>query len=276
MTTTAQCSASAKPAYGFPHLVYATRLMSGRTSFAFSRVSEWQAKRDAIAVMLGNMPSLVKAHVTRQEWAHSESPKMSTVDYVPTIRLASACESIANALYAMADIAASFGHLVSKQALTNRFNALQKCCAEGKNADLAKCLGDLSSYRKVRELRTEWVHHSSIFVAEDDKGEPMLVVRCYRRVSDRVEFKGEKTFSSVAQLCGWVSEAVAMLDRFAGFLLERYVLPGFDPDQVFTDLVRAENGLPKTDAEGKFVFEKLTTRAYLARFGITLPKGSGC
>jgi len=51
-------------------------------------------------------------------------------------------------------------------------------------ADLSRfpvlaALGELQWYERVREIRTEWAHFSSIFLGEGSDGEPVIVLRAY-------------------------------------------------------------------------------------------------
>jgi len=186
------------------------------------------------------------------------------------MRLANACEATANGLYSMAEVAANFANKVSGGSLPTSFNALRKKCAGTSGSEVALALGDLQWYRKVRELRTEWAHYSSIFMAEDEAGGTILCVRAYRRPSDKVEFKAEKFSCTIDDFIGWVRNALATLDRFAGFLLKRYVVTTFALDATFTSAVLDKNGFPIIKEDHRFTVETISIREYLKRGGIVV------
>ena len=198
--------------------------MSSDTLF-FKQVEEWEAKRKSIQVQLSDLPNLVAGHVERSSRPYAPDGRYRLVDAAPTVRLANACEAIANCLYSVAEIAANFANRASKGALPTSFNAIRKKCADFPTSELSAALGDLQWYRKVRELRTEWAHYSSIFIAENKQGEVMLCVRAYRRESDMQEFAGPNFSCTIDQFIEWVRNAIVTLDDFAGFVLKMFVLP---------------------------------------------------
>jgi hypothetical protein len=255
--------------YGLDHLFHATRYRGKDTSY-FDRVDEWRAKRDAIAVLLEDMPSLIEAARKPLGAIHPTSPHITIVDPRPGIRLIVACEGIANTLYSAAEIAANFANIASKGAISSRFSKVREACDGDAPPEFAAQLGDLQWYRKVRELRTEWAHFSSIFIGIDENSEPLLCVRSFRRVSDRKEFVGQRTFCRAHELSDWVERATENLERFAGYLLTKYVIPLFEPEQPVTWVVRDELGFPLLRDGSRVCTERVTYREFLRRGGIEI------
>jgi hypothetical protein len=253
----------------FRHLVHATSLHSAETMF-FSQVAEWKAKRETLLLQLSDIPDLVAAHLARTKTPYAPDEKITLVDMAPTIRLANACEATANCLYAAAEISANFANKASRGVIPSSFNSLRKKCEKDTASELAISLGDLQWFRKIRELRTEWTHYSSIFIASGSDGEAMLCVRAYRRISDRVEFTTPNFSCSIVEFCQWVRAALITLDKFSGYLLNKYVIPSLPLDQTFTSAVYDKNGFPIIKPDFRFEVETITIRQYLLRAGILL------
>jgi len=253
----------------FRKLSYATRLVSEETRH-FEHVSEWAAKRQTLLVQLTDIPVLVRAHLERSSHPYERDPKISIVDQVPTIRLANACEATANCLYSVAEIAANFANKTTKGLVPSSFNALRKKCEKDPESEISSTLGDLQWFRKIRELRTEWTHYSSIFIASGDNKELLLCVRSYRRASDRLEFTTPNFSCTIDEFVGWVRSALSTLDRFAGYLFDHHVLPNLPLDQTFTSAVYDEHGFPIIKEDMRFEVETITIAEYLRRGGISV------
>lgn len=227
---------------GFRDLVLAARIQTAATSY-FELVSGWEEKRTNLSVLLLDLPALVEGHRTRKEVPDAQQPRLKLIDMIPTRRLANACESAANALYGMAEIAARFANLASGGVLPASFNALRKTVEAGRaEPDLKRALGDLQWYKKVREIRTEWAHFSTVFIG-GDPDDPLIAVRDHRRSSDKEEFRGHAVLS-VRDFIAWVSGAIGTTDTFAEYLLRKYVLSRFDLAAEFTLPVYDSRGIP--------------------------------
>jgi hypothetical protein len=253
----------------FKQLAYATRLVSGETRY-FEQVSEWGEKRSTLLVQLEDIPYLLEAHRTRKQEPYARDPRIQLVDYTPTTRLANACEATANCLYAMAEIAANFANKASAGEIPASFNRLRKKCEINSASDIATALGDLQWYGKIRELRTEWAHYSSIFIAEDESDSTIICVRAYRRQTDRVQFQAANSSCTVHEFVGWVRKAIATLDSFAHFLLKKYVIPTFQLDKTIICPVYDENGFPLMKDGNLISVETISIRECLRRGGIVV------
>jgi hypothetical protein len=251
----------------FRKLAYATKLVSAETRY-FEQVSEWAAKRRTLALQLADITTLVKEHRERASHPYEFDPKIKIFDQVPTIRLSNACEATANCLYSVAEIAANFGNKATNGLVPSSFNALRKKCEKNPSLDICSALGDLQWFRKIRELRTEWTHYSSIFIASGDQDEVLLCVRSFRRASDKVEFTTPNFSCTIDEFVGWVRAALSTLDQFAGYLLDHYILTNLPLDQTFNAAVYDKNGFPMIKDDLRFEVETITIAEYLRRGGI--------
>lgn len=253
----------------FRKLSYATKLISAETRY-FEQVAEWKDKRQTLFVQLSDISTLVRNHLERSTRPYELDNKISVVDQIPTIRLANACEATANCLYSIAEIAANFANKATKGEIPSSFNALRKRCEKDAETMVCTTLGDLQWFRKIRELRTEWTHYSSLFIASGDNKEVLLCVRSYRRISDRQEFTTPNFSCTIEEFVDWVRAALATLDRFAGYLLEYHVLPNFQLEKTFTAAVYDKNGFPIIKDDLRFETETITIAEYLRRGGIAV------
>jgi hypothetical protein len=228
-------------------------------------VAEWDAKRKALIVMIGELPELVVAHKGRVLGPHPNSPEITVYNAVPSIHLANACETVSHLVYSMAEVAARFGNKVFQE-FPATFNALRKKIRKGElGTEVTNALGDLQWYEKMREIRTEWAHYSSPFIGEKD-GEPSLVLRSFRSVDNRQQFTGHVSFS-VDDLSGWARSALETIDKFAELLLRRHVLPKFDLDREIVQMVYDETGFPII-RNGIPQSETMTVREFMRRYKI--------
>jgi len=253
----------------FKKLTYVAKVISPETRY-FTQALEWEAKRDTLVIQLTDIPALVMAYQARRRVPYTNNPRITLVDTTPGVRLANACEATANCLYSIAEVASNFANKASRGVLPAGFNDLRKKCEKSPSLEVAVALGDLQWYRKVRELRTEWAHYSSIFIGEDANGRTELGVRAYRRPSDKVEFRGPVFLCPVEVFVGWVKSAVATLDSFAGYLLNTFVIPSMPLDQTFLTPVYDEDGFPISREDHTLVVETISVREYLKRGGIAV------
>lgn len=253
----------------FKKPLYTTRVMSRDTQYHV-QAFEWGAKRDTLVVQLADIPILARAYKARKKEPYQSNPQITLVDPTPEVRLANACEATANCLYAIAEIASNFANKASSGVLPAGFNKLRKKCEQDPALEVAVALGDLQWYRKVRELRTEWAHYSSIFIGEDANGTIELGVRAFRRPSDKVEFHGPIFICPVQEFVGWVEGALATLDSFAGYLLRTFVIPTMRLDNTFLAPVYDKNGFPITREDHTFVVETISVRDFLKRGDIAV------
>jgi hypothetical protein len=129
----------------------------------------------------------------------------------------------------------------------------------------------LGWYKKVRELRTEWAHYSTVFVAEEKNAESIIVVRCHRRPSDREEFRQEIQVR-IADLIDWINRAIATVDNLGNYLLVRYIIPRLDLTAKVTAPKLDKGGWPIVKADHTFEVEEITVADHLAQCGIRLAR----
>ena len=249
----------------FRHLVGASSVVSGETLY-YHLVQGWSDKREALQVGLADVPALVEAYEGRRQAPSPSQSEITVYDKVPEIRLGTALVSLSNGVYSMAEVAAHFASRASGT-LPRSFNKIRRKISEGRLDDaLAEALGDLQWFSKVREIRTEWAHHSHIFVAPGEAGDPVIVVRSFRRRSDRLEFT-QNVVSTTSEFIGWIERALDTLDRFAVYLLETYVVPVVREAPKFRSPVSDAHGVLIVK-DGLFETEMIDGREHLARLGI--------
>lgn len=233
----------------------------------FRLVDEWEWKRQALMINLADLPGLVAAHKNCDQRPYEGNPAITIFDNVPRIRLSNACESVTNLVYSMANIAAKLANRISN-VFKDSFNSLRKKVVEGKlDQELLEVLGDLQWYEKVREIRTEWAHHSSPFIGENSTTkEPEIVVRCLRRDSDRVQFK-DRIAVSVDDLAQWASKALTTIDNFAGYIVRKFAVPLFNVQSKTGVMLHDENGWPLLK-DGAPQGGYITVGEYMWRYGI--------
>lgn len=230
-------------------------------------------KRNHVLLYLNDLPLRVQEYNQRQKTPHPKHGNMRSEDALPGRRLASACEGLSNAVYAMHEIVARFANRASAAAraypeIPRSFNDVCKRFRDGTlDASLIAGLNSLDSYERVRELRTEWTHYSTIFIAEDAGG-PLLVARSERRSGDRIHFPEDKTLFHVVDLQTWANRAVEVADDFCLECYKRYVLPSIDLDHEVAEPVRDEYGFPVLDAKGGLLTTRITVRAQFTKLGI--------
>ena len=253
----------------FDQLTYASRCCHDICPY-LALIFEWAAKREHVALYLHDLPSLLKAYSERATQIHPTNPNAVLIDPYPGVRLATACEGLAHCVYAMAEIAASVGNKASNGAIPSSFNQLCSKVRSGKlDNELTKQLPDLDWYARVRELRTEWCHHSSIFIGRDG-GDPILCVNCYRRPGDQVIFKGRLQIRPT-ELMNWSERATLAIDGFGSAIFYQFILPKMPLDAMIFCPSIDHLGFPKMTSDGRLIGERIPLRQYLSRGGIDVP-----
>jgi hypothetical protein len=153
------------------------------------------------------------------------------------------------------------------------FNAIRKKveCGEFSETGLTQWVNDFEWYRKVREVRTEWAHPSTISIGEID-GTSLVVVRCLRRPSDRQEFP-QDIHIGIADLIDWIRRAISVVDGLGNYLLVEHIIPKLDPSANPVLPKRDAAGWPIIRADHTFEVEELSGRDYLAQVGIVMTGG---
>jgi hypothetical protein len=252
----------------FDHLFWATKI-ANKTNPYFRLVSDWGEKRKHLSVYILTLPDSVQEYKNSESRPYDADPRITIVNSIPRIRLASMCEAAANCLYSLAELSAQFGSKTSKGIFPASFNHFRKKLEKGEYGnDLLAQIGDLQWYRKVREIRTEWVHHSTIFIGKRDN-EPIMVIRAYRRTSDREEFSADIQVT-IPELIDWMEKAIHTIDSFGGFLLKNHIIPSLPLDDEILLPKYDQNGFPIILPDNRFDTEKITVREYLQRGGIAI------
>ena len=234
----------------------------------------WIDKRNQVALHLQDLPVLDREFRNRRRTPIPGQANAWTEDPIPGLRLANACEAASNALYSLAEVAARFAASASRRAarkLPGNFNQIVKRRVESSDPDevLREALGDVSWYKRVRELRTEWTHHSSVFLGTGEGNVPIVVVRALRDLSDRAVL-GERAICTVEELCTWLREAVLTTDRFAGYLLDQFLIPRLRSmkNETFMELDYSADGHPVFLPDGRPRARRSSVADLLRRVGI--------
>lgn len=256
----------------FDQLAHVAKL--GYASFPHNLlVFEWQEKRQHLAVYMQDLPRLAAEYKKADSQPYEPNPLITIVDQSPRIRLSSACEAAVNCVYGMAEIAAQFGNKASGGLLPSSFNKLRKKAESGElaSAGISEWVRDFGWYKKIRELRTEWAHFSTVFIGEEKDGEPILVVRCHRFPSDRDEFPKDIRVR-IPDLVDWINRAIAVVDDFGNYVLARHILPKLDLNAKFISPKRDAHGWPIIRPNHTFEVEHITISEHLAQCGITVAR----
>jgi hypothetical protein len=149
---------------------------------------------------------------------------------VPTLSVAMALELTAHLVYSLTEVAANVARKAtarSRNGLPGSFNDIRKSVDHGTAPHaLVEALGDLSWYKKVREMRTEWAHYSAPFVTAR---EPEAEFRVYaqRRLSEQ-EHLGEHAVFTFSQYVDAIRGAVHATEGLAHYTIVEHVLPQLD------------------------------------------------
>lgn len=255
-------------------LFNAAKVVNKETFQACSFVYEWQFKRDMLVTQLDGLPFMVDIYKNRKKKQHPRNKNVTQVDRIPEIWMASICESIVNTVYSMSEVAARFGNKASNGILPSSFNKLRKKCSSGNlDVQLIGILQDLDSYERIREVRTELAHFSSVFMVEDENLLPELVIRGFRNKEDKIHFT-DKTKITMADLKLWAMNTNKMLEDFGEYVLEKYLIEKFDLNSIITIPKYDEDGYPVfIPGENRFEIEETTVGELLSRTGVISP---GC
>jgi len=252
----------------FDKLFYASHICHSTHPYLL-RFDDWATKREHVALYLFDIPNLLRDYAQRRTTPHPHNPRGKLIDALPGLRLSTACEALAHCVYAMAEIAATVANRASKGKVPSSFNAICKKVHRGDlDAALMRQLPDLDWYARVRELRTEWSHHSSIFVGGDD-ADPLICVRAFRRQHDQVIIQG-KLQMRPRDLMEWSERATAAIDGFGAAVFTHCIAPSLPLDNVVYTPERDEYGFPRMTDDGRLVGRNVTVRDYLAAGGIDL------
>lgn len=218
---------------------------------------------------LQDIPLSAAEYVNRVKTPYDQDSKLTIHDPFPGIRLSSLCEAATNCLYGMAEIAAQFASKASAGQFPSSFNRLRKKAERGdyQHLALAEWLDDFEWYKKVRELRTEWVHFSTVFIGEDEAGEPVLSVSCLRRDGDREMFN-KKIRVPIPELIEWIVKAMSVVDSLGNYVLFTHVIPKLDLAAKVIVPKYDSNGWPIFKADYRVEIDEITIAEYLARGGI--------
>lgn len=241
----------------------------------YTWLSHWQAKQRNVFLAIKDLDDHVAEFIQAGKAAAPIGENGYRFDARPSMRLAFAVEGIANSLYGMSDIAAKVASACSakvgySKTLPDNFNRFVKKHAKGEYDDLEylSTIPTLEWYRKIREVRTELTHHSTVFIGGGIKsGSPSIVINCLRHSRDREEYKKKVVFT-VAEFKALAVRANATLEVFADFIAYQFVIPCMDMTQEVTHFKVDEYGFPLVE-DGKLVTyeNKLPMRAHIVKCG---------
>ena len=257
-----------KSPYTFDQFTHVLRVVPANAPGASALALDWQAKRELLDLQLFELPLLARAVHENPMQPHPRNPNVRLFNRAPRMRLGAIAEATANTVYSIGEVAAKLGHMLSRGQLSRSFNRLQKKAEQDPLHAAWFVSEEVRGYRKIREMRTEWTHHSSTFVADQDNGEPLIVVRGTRDRSDLVEFADHINIT-VPELSDWCRQSIAMYDRFAGFLLASYALAMYDQDHQLVVPELDGDGWPIVN-DGRFKVRQVTVREYFQEAGIPI------
>ena len=255
------------PQYGFAHLEYVLRCVPSTGPEATVLAQDWRSKDEFLGVQLTELDECAKVFASTPRLRDPENPRLLRFDRQPGVRLASIAEATANSVYSIHEIAAKLANRVSRGALSSKFNVLQKRAEKNPASRRWFSVSEIRCYRRVRELRVEWTHHSAVFVVPSDQG-AALVVKDTRGSGDRLEF-AEHSVCTVTDLIEWSKGARALLDRFAGYLLDEYVLGLYDPERVIVAPTYDRQGNMVITSTG-LVTRRIAVRQFFAEGGVRI------
>lgn len=237
----------------------------------FSLSNDWREKRDQLLIYLQDIPALVQEVDQVTSTSYADNPRVQVSDGTWRLRLSSACESSAHCLYAMSEIAAQFANKATQGEFPSSFNKIVKKLNSSWNPHkIQDILKENQWYKRIREMRTEWTHYSTIFIG-GEAGNHIIVLKGHRRVSDKVEFKQCNMQIPIADFLSWMQKAISVLDNFSGYLSEKYLLNLFDPNEIITVPKYDTRGFPIILPEGKLDIKKITVREHFLQAGIKFP-----
>lgn len=160
----------------FELLRKATKLVDHKTLY-YQLVDDWADKREIVQVMCDDLPMLkIQCLTARTEVFDPDPGYTLLVDPRPRVRLKASVEATTNALYGLADVAANFGSKVTNIS-PDGFNKLIAWAAKYGDNQIKLVMAESAWYERLRELRTEWAHHSTVFVNHGIGNELSLIGR---------------------------------------------------------------------------------------------------
>lgn len=250
----------------FEQLVHTTSIC--RDEFKhFEFVDEWKNKRELLKLYLIDLPNLENDYFNSNKVPYESNPKITIVDSIPSLRLSAMCEGASNCLYSMSEIASLFANKVSEKYPKN-FNKLRKKIEKGAYTELniEEYLFDLSWYKKIREIRTELTHYSTLFLGEESNN-VLLVVNTYRNLSDKEMFK-QKAMLTLKEFIECVNNAMIVLDNFASYLLSKHILKSLDLNKKIFSIKKDDNGWPIFTNDNRLIPYETTVEDHLKKCGI--------
>lgn len=238
------------------------------------QVLAWSEKTTYLRIALSDLPGQLAEAQTASEGLgeqHSESD-VRLFNALPTLRLAMTLELTAHIVYSLTEVAANVARKVtarSRNGLPGSFNDIRKAVDAGSTSPaLVEALGDLSWYKKVREMRTEWAHYSAPFVAAG-RPQPEFRVYAQRPTSERKHLQ-EPALFTFDEYVGAVRGAVSATEGLAHFIIVEHILPKLDRNATRTYLTRTPDGFPIIRG-GKMALEDKTIGDLLLLCGIDGP-----
>lgn len=212
--------------YGARHLHNLARYIAP-PGLHLEQVLAWAEKTKYLQIALSDLPAQLQAAESASAGpgeAHLETD-VRFYDAVPLLRLGMALEFTSHIVYSLTEIAANVANKASKgqaHRLPSSFNALRKAVETGHAPDgVAEALGDLSWYKWVREMRTEWTHYSAPFVTPTS-------FRVYTERSPEERNLPEPAIFSFEQYVQAVRGAVQATEGLAHYVIVKNVLPQLD------------------------------------------------
>lgn len=239
----------------------------------FTWLTFWTDKLQYLQVSLGDLQELASAYTQAKKDAIDVGEGKFVFNAVPQIRLANSIESLTNCFYGMTEIAAKFASACASKAgyaktFPRGFNRFANNLRNGEYQDLKHIdmLSEVAWYARIREIRTEVAHHSTIFIGEDN-GEVAVVINCLRNSKDKIEY-ADKIVISVSEFRDICARALSFLEVFADFLAYEFVIPGIELDQKINVIKRDQYGMPAIK-DGLLVAEneQSTMRDYVESCG---------
>lgn len=221
------------------------------------RIDDLEEKRISIEIYLTDLDRLIEDWKRAHNSGVLSSPNsdVKIIDVTPRYRLGAVCEALANAVYGMAAIAGQIGNKQSGT-LPSSFRVFCNKLNEGKydHLNCKEWLNDTSWYLTIRDIRSEWVHYSSIFIGSDKNDEPILVIKPYRGTDDVSKGKAQQKEISIKDFKEAIQKSIHTIDNFLDFIVVTYLIPKLDLNQEIRLPPVDENGFYLIK-DGKFVID---------------------
>lgn len=264
---------------GVDNLFELTRSLHGGDPH-FSWLTHWQDKKRNAFLAVSDLDDLIEQYNQSNKNAVPVGDNGYRFDAKPRMRIAFTVEGIANSLYGMSEIAVKIASQCSRKSgyinLPTSFHKFIKKTGNGEYRDLQyiSLIPTFEWYNKLRELRTELAHHSSVFIGgRIDSSSPTIVIECQRNIGDKKEYK-EKVVFTIPEFKALAIRAVATLDAFADFIAYQFVIPYLNMDQSVVHFKIDEYGIPLIE-NGKLATypTKLPMRLHIINCGYNCSTG---